>query len=168
MNSVTILLALFLKVQTSNLSEPIKTINNYSSIREEVIFNFNNALYYDPYLRAVAEENNLDPNLIRAVIIVESKFNPAAVSTAGAEGLMQLTLIAKKQVGVGKTLSPTENIEAGVSYFKYLLDRFESQELALAAYNAGPTCVRRYKGIPPYIETKNYVRKVMKIYNKLI
>ena len=101
------------------------------------------------------------PRLIMAVIEVESGYESQAISSAGAEGLMQIMPETQKELGVEKPFDPEENIEAGVRYLRRMLDRFRSVELALAAYNAGPSHVEKYGGIPPFDETRRYVAKVM-------
>ncbi len=113
------------------------------------------------YIRSVADEYNLDEDLIRAVIHVESGFNPRAVSVKGAKGLMQLMPKTQAQYGVDRPFDYRENIAAGVKHLAYLLQRFNNNmHLAAAAYNAGETAVLKYKTIPPYKETRNYVRRV--------
>ncbi|MFW5731148.1 MAG: transglycosylase SLT domain-containing protein [Desulfonatronovibrionaceae bacterium] len=108
--------------------------------------------------------HGIDPHLIRAMIEVESGADPMAVSPAGAEGLMQIMPVTQQELGLEAPFEPESNIEAGTRYLKHLMNRFESLPLALAAYNAGPSAVDRHRGIPPYAETRNYVRKVLKIY----
>ena len=101
-------------------------------------------------------------DLVRAVIQVESAFNPRAVSPKGAMGLMQLMPATAAKFGVTDPFNPGENIRAGVSYLRQLLDRYDNNEqLALAAYNAGPGAVDKYGSkVPPYKETQNYVHKI--------
>jgi len=117
---------------------------------------------YDPLIRQHATEHRIRPDLVRAVIQVESAFNPRAVSPKGAMGLTQLMPATAKQFGVIDPFNPAENIRAGVSYLRQLLDRYDHDEqLALAAYNAGPGAVDKYGSkVPPYKETQNYVLKI--------
>ncbi len=117
---------------------------------------------YDDLIVKHAQANNLRPDLVRAVVQVESGFNPGAISTKGAMGLMQLMPTTASQLGVRSPFDPEENIRGGTSYLRQLLDRFAgNEELALAAYNAGPMAVDRYGAkVPPYKETRDYVRKV--------
>jgi len=117
---------------------------------------------YDSIIDEHAAIHNVRPDLVRAVIHAESAFNPMARSVKGAMGLMQLMPATAVQYGVSNAYDPVENIRAGVAYLRGLLDRYsQNEELALAAYNAGPTAVAKYGGsVPPYRETKNYVSKI--------
>lgn len=117
---------------------------------------------YDKLITRHAEEKGLRPDLVRAVVQVESGYNARAVSPKGALGLMQLMPETAAELGVSSPLDPDENIRGGTTYLRQLLDRFNgNEELALAAYNAGPTAVDRYGNkVPPYAETQDYVRKV--------
>ena len=106
----------------------------------------------------IAAEHELPPQLIHSVIKVESNYNPYAVSSKGALGIMQLIPETARRFGVKNVFNPEENIQGGAKYLRYLLDLFDgSYPLALAAYNAGEAAVARYGGIPPYPETQNYV-----------
>jgi hypothetical protein len=107
-----------------------------------------------------AKANNIDPLLVHSVIQVESNYNPNAVSSAGARGLMQLMPGTARELGVTDSFDPRQNIEAGVKYLKQLKDQYQDDKLALAAYNAGPGSVQKYKAVPPYPETKDYVQRV--------
>lgn len=132
------------------------------------IFNLNNNKgQYDHLIEKAAGKYNVDCDLIKAVIKAESNFNHRAVSRAGAKGLMQLMPTTALILQVRDSFHPETNIEGGVRYLRYLLDLFKGNlPLALAAYNAGEGAVIRYKGIPPYQETQDYVQKVLQYFNK--
>ena len=117
---------------------------------------------FEPLVQEHAARQSLRPDLVRAVIQVESGFNPRARSPKGAMGLMQLMPATARDLGVRNAYDPSENIRGGTIYLRQLLDRFDGdEELALAAYNAGPNAVDRYgRRIPPDRETRDYVRKV--------
>lgn len=118
------------------------------------------------HIKEYSFKYELDPELIKAVIKVESNYNPRAVSSKGAIGLMQLLPSTAKLMGVNNPYNIKENIYGGCKYLKYLLEEFSGDlKLALAAYNSGKETVLQYKGIPPFKETINYVKKVMNIYN---
>ncbi len=116
---------------------------------------FNDAIF------AAADEHQVDPALIKAVIHAESAFNPYAVSPKGAQGLMQLMPSTGRMMGLRNPFSPTSNIRAGTRYLATLLKRFRNESHAIAAYNAGEAPVSRYGGVPPYAETRAYVRRVL-------
>ena len=121
----------------------------------------------DGLIEAFAADHSVDSALIRAVIQVESNFNRKAVSRKGAQGLMQLMPGTIWRLSVGDAFDPHENIGAGVRYLRQLLDQFQGDlTLALAAYNAGENAVLRYRGVPPYQETREYVRKVLSQYRR--
>ena len=118
-------------------------------------------------IHRTSRRHAVDPRLVKAVIKVESDFNPRALSRAGAQGLMQLMPETSRDLKVSDPYNPHESIEGGVRHLRSLLDYFKNDvKLALAAYNAGKTTVLRYKGIPPYKETRNYVKKVLDYYNQ--
>jgi len=113
-----------------------------------------------------AEAWRLDPRLVDAVIQAESGYDPRARSSKGAMGLMQLMPDTARELSVIDPWDPGENLRAGTRYLRRMLDRFGGRlELALAAYNAGPEAVRRHSGVPPYRETREYVRRVLALYH---
>ncbi|MGD0224519.1 MAG: lytic transglycosylase domain-containing protein [Terriglobia bacterium] len=119
----------------------------------------------DELVEQTASSYQVDPELIRAIIRVESGYDAKAVSNKGAMGLMQLVPATAQRFGVANPFDPKQNLEGGVNYLKYLLDHFEGDlNLSLAAYNAGEHTVQRSGGIPAIPETQNYVRKVTNIY----
>jgi soluble lytic murein transglycosylase-like protein len=117
---------------------------------------------FEPIIDSYAAEYGVDKSLVKAMILVESGYDPNAVSPKGAVGLMQLMPGTAQGLRVANSFDPAENIRGGVRYLRFLLDTFKGNvRLALAAYNAGLSTVTRYGGIPPYEETRNYVAKVM-------
>jgi soluble lytic murein transglycosylase-like protein len=119
-------------------------------------------LYADEIDRA-SSDHEVDPALVRAVIHAESAFNPYAVSPKGARGLMQLMPATARMLGVKNSFSPESNIRGGTKYLAQLLRRFRNEAHAIAAYNAGEVPVNRHKGVPPYSETREYVRRVLSL-----
>jgi hypothetical protein len=121
---------------------------------------------YVDIINAACDRHGVDPALVHAIVKVESDFNPYALSRKGAMGLMQLMPQTAVVMNVGNSFNPDENIDGGVKYLRYLIDRYEGNlPLALAAYNSGETAVKKWGTIPPYPETQNYVKRIMKIYN---
>lgn len=119
---------------------------------------------YDGLIRRIASDHGVDFALVKAVMHVESSFNPYARSPKGALGLMQVLPETARRHGVHDVYDPEQNIEAGVRHLKYLLNLFNQKHyLVLAAYNAGENAVRNHRGIPPYQETQSYVRRVLKM-----
>jgi soluble lytic murein transglycosylase len=120
---------------------------------------------YDELITMASERYGVSFPLLKAIIKAESDFDPQAVSKKGAMGLMQIMPQNFKLLGLKDPFDPTQNINAGARYFRQLYDRFDGKlALSLAAYNAGPAAVDRYKTIPPYEETEEYVRRVLKFY----
>ena len=123
------------------------------------------AMGINEVIKKAAQKYGIDAHLVKAVIKVESNFNPRAVSKKGAKGLMQIMPSNFKSLFIDDPFNPSQNIMAGTLYLKRLMDRYGKKlTLVLAAYNAGPRAVDRYKAIPPFPETQNYVRKVMNYY----
>jgi soluble lytic murein transglycosylase-like protein len=125
---------------------------------------------YDPVIKKVADKYRIDPTLVHIIIRAESNYDSFAISDKGAMGLMQLMPATAMQYGVMNVFDPAQNIEGGVRYIKDLVKLYKDQtkqtQLVLAAYNAGQEAVRKYKGIPPYPETKAYIAGIMKSYKK--
>ena len=122
---------------------------------------FEEALFY-PIIFEAAFRYEVDPAIVKAIILAESSYNPRAVSNRGARGLMQLMPVTAREMGVENIFNPRQNIHAGVAYFKKLLDRYDGNvKIALAAYNAGSGRVQQYKGIPPFKATRTYIDKVL-------
>ncbi|MBW2269610.1 MAG: lytic transglycosylase domain-containing protein [Deltaproteobacteria bacterium] len=119
---------------------------------------------YDGIIGLTAREHRVQPALVKAVIAAESNFDSEAVSHKGAQGLMQLMPSTAAALGVGDPFRPIENVRGGTAYLRQMLDRYGDVERAVAAYNAGPTAVDRFGGIPPYRETRDYVRRVLAYY----
>jgi soluble lytic murein transglycosylase-like protein len=112
-------------------------------------------------VQKTAEKHHVDPDLVRAVISTESNWNASAVSSKGAQGLMQLIPGTAQRLGVGNAFDPAQNVDAGVRYLGMLLERYNGDlSKALAAYNAGPGIVDRFGGVPNFPETRSYVQKV--------
>lgn len=140
----------------SNLSLPISSKKpEYSRLEIENI------------IEGVSNKHGISSKLVKALIKQESGFNPNAVSKAGAKGLMQLMPSTAKNLGVTDVTNPVQNVEGGVKYLKSMMNKYNGNLiLALAAYNAGPGAVDKYKGVPPYKETQNYVKNILANYLK--
>lgn len=124
---------------------------------------------YDRHIADAAATYNVPLDLVRAVIQVESEYDSLAVSSKGAQGLMQLMPFTARRFGVGDSFDPRQNIFGGVQYLRLLLDLFQGDvSLAVAGYNAGENAVQRFKGVPPYKETRGYVQKIQGILGGLL
>jgi soluble lytic murein transglycosylase len=137
----------------------------YIKERTSVSSKFHATDKYDKLISDASREFNVDSRLLKAMIKAESDFDPRAISRKGAMGLMQIMPENFKMLNLDNPFDPWQNIRAGAQYFKKLYKRFNGKlALSLAAYNAGPTAVDRYKSIPPYQETEEYVRRVLRYY----
>ncbi|GLS90889.1 hypothetical protein GCM10007916_19560 [Psychromonas marina] len=137
-----------------------KSYNNIAVPRNKVLQN-----RYHPLIVNAAQKYQLEPEFLHAVITAESSYQREAVSSAGAQGLMQLMPVTAERFGVDDPFDPKQSINAGALYLNKLLKEFKTKQLALAAYNAGEGTVRRYnRKIPPFPETQKYVEKVMGFY----
>lgn len=153
----------------SGYKQLVKTWKGWEEAKVPKNFNWvKNQKKYDPTIRSVAKIYKLPHTLLHAVITAESYYNPDAVSKAGAVGLMQLMPGTAKQYGVSNRLDPKQSIYGGTRYLRYLAKLFDNDlTLMLAAYNAGEGAVKKYGNkVPPYKETRNYVKKVIKYYKK--
>jgi len=122
---------------------------------------------FDPLIQRVSNQVTVDPALIKSVMHAESSFDPRALSSQGASGLMQLMPGTARRYGVTRIFDPQQNVMAGSRYLRDLLVQFDGDmRLALAGYNAGENAVLKYGGIPPYTETRKYVRKVIELYKR--
>ncbi|HXO18422.1 MAG TPA: lytic transglycosylase domain-containing protein [Thermoanaerobaculia bacterium] len=120
----------------------------------------------EPLIVRHADNQQLDPKLVRAVIQVESGYNARALSRAGAMGLMQLMPDTAAELAVANPYDPEQNLRGGTTYLRRMIDRFAGRlEFAVAAYNAGPEAVVRHGGVPPYPDTRDYVRRVLGLYH---
>ncbi|HLB87076.1 MAG TPA: lytic transglycosylase domain-containing protein [Terriglobales bacterium] len=126
-----------------------------------------NSQKLDAVINSIGDLHHIDPDLINSVIHAESGFNPRAVSPKGAQGLMQLMPQTASHLGVANAFDPRANVEGGTRYLRELLERYNFDLIkALAAYNAGPHRVEQYRGVPPYFETRAYVARVVRDFNR--
>lgn len=147
--------------RTVTITAPVPELQTTPSVVVETVYHLPPEFVYEPLVQEAADYHGVDPDLVRAVVRTESAFDPMAVSTAGAQGLMQLMPALADELGVRDPFDPRENIFAGVRYLRALLDQYDGDEtLALASYNAGPGTVMRYNGVPPYAETEQYIRNI--------
>jgi hypothetical protein len=141
---------------------PVKVDPNYKQLAQGRVVT---SAAIDKAIQDAAAKHNVDPNLVRALVKVESNFNPSAVSRKGAMGLMQLMPATARELKVSNPFDPAQNVDAGVRHLKGLLNNFNGDvSLSLAAYNAGQGAVQRNRGVPPYAETRNYVRRITSLY----
>lgn len=164
----TMILAVSL-VSINNGAKDDQIINNTRDILQNTdfrsIFRHKKERLFHPIIIEEADRHEIDPALVKAIIMAESGYNPNAISEKGAKGLMQLMPSTAQALGVEDVFNPQQNISGGVRYFKKLVNRFDGDiKLALAAYNAGSKKVRHYQGIPPYKSTHYYIEKVFKYY----
>jgi soluble lytic murein transglycosylase len=147
----------------------VPTSSNYKIyIREKPSRSLNSGVTdrYDDLITEASKKHGVSFSLLKALIKIESDFNPRAISSAGAKGLMQIMPENIRALNIKDPFDPLENIMGGARYLKQLIKRFDGElPMALAAYNAGPNMVDRYKRIPPFEETENFVEKVMKYYS---
>jgi soluble lytic murein transglycosylase-like protein len=144
-------------------STPAASVSSQPARRNSVITAFRRS--WDELIDSVATRHRVDPALVRAIVRVESNYNPMAVSSRGAKGLMQLIPATARRFGVSNAFDPKANLDAGVRYLKYLMNMFNGDlRLSLAAYNAGENAVTGHNGVPPFPETRDYLRKISELY----
>jgi len=156
-----------LGISASSISQPLADENAGGYSVYGVLFRHMNKKeqFFHPIIVQVSSRHQVDPALVKAIIMAESGYNPKAISKKGAKGLMQLMPSTAQALGVEDIFNPKQNISGGVRYFKQLVNRFDGDiKLALAAYNAGSRNVRQYQGIPPFKSTQYYIEKVFKYY----
>jgi soluble lytic murein transglycosylase-like protein len=147
------------------LKSPLQSGNRRQDLEETLL---RRSRRYDEFIEQAARDAAVDSQLLRAVIVVESGFDERAVSPRGARGLMQLMPVTARRYGAHDLFNPLQNIRAGARYLRDLLDRYDRDlELALAAYNAGEDAVDRYRAVPPFVETRAYVPRVISVYTSL-
>jgi soluble lytic murein transglycosylase-like protein len=150
---------------TNTPTSSIQKYRIYLKEKPRVIQRYSSSEKYDDLISDASERHGVSFPLLKAIIKAESDFDPHVVSKKGATGLMQIMPENFKPLGIRDPFDPWQNINAGARYFKQMYDRFKGRlALSLAAYNAGPSAVDYYKTIPPYEETEEYVRRVMKYY----
>lgn len=153
----------FTNVPTSSTSSEYKV---YIKETPQKPFNSYNEDLYDDAISEASKRHGVSFSLLKALIKTESDFDPRAVSKAGAMGLMQIMPENFRRLNIKDPFDPKENIMGGARYLKELIQRFEGElQLAIAAYNAGPKAVEQYNRIPPYQETENFVKAVMRYYS---
>jgi soluble lytic murein transglycosylase-like protein len=147
-----------------SVARPVRAIPEKTAPQIELPVSVQNApRAFATLVDDIAQRHDVDRDLVHSMIRVESNYNPFAVSNKGALGLMQLVPSTARRFGVADVFDPAQNVEGGVRYLKYLLDLYEGDNrLALAAYNAGEGTVERYRGVPPFRETRDYVYRVGK------
>ncbi len=143
-----------------------KTSKKYCKLLIKEKKHFYRYSVYDRIFKRIGDTYSLDPALLKAIAKVESSFNPKAVSSKGAIGLMQLMPSTIKYLRIKNPYDPLENLKGAAIYLKRLLKKFKNLRLALAAYHAGPEKIKLYKGIPPFPETRKFVKKVLYYYKK--
>lgn len=155
------------KAQAVQLKE-IYTVSHHPTHQKSQIREIYSNTQVNQWVKHASVKYGISEKLIHSIIKIESNYNPQAVSRKGAQGLMQIMPDTAKYLGLQNPFDPASNIDAGVRYFRKLLDQFNGDTtLALAAYNAGPTNVEKYKGIPPFTETQDYVKKINNYYSRL-
>jgi soluble lytic murein transglycosylase-like protein len=155
----------FTNAPTSNQYDYKVFIKEKVAVVDSVSDQFYSTDKYDHFISDASKQYGVDSRLLKAMIKAESDFDPRAISKKGAMGLMQIMPENFKMLELKNPFDPWENIKAGARYLKTLHERFNGKlALTLAAYNAGPTAVDRYKNIPPFQETEEYVRRVLRYY----
>jgi soluble lytic murein transglycosylase-like protein len=156
-----------LKIRELNENDKIITHQQSAKLKTKKTILEDRLEKYEEIITRAAKKFNVDKGIIKSIIAAESYANPKAVSRTGAKGLMQLMDKTADSLGVKNSFDPEENIMGGTKFIKHLLKKYESIDLALAAYNAGPSNVEKYNGVPPFKETQNYIKRIKQFYSVL-
>lgn len=161
---IKLTICLKLAIIASFMIQCTRSANELLQIGREALIK-SSSIKYIEHIVSAAALHRLDPALVAAVIAAESNFNPNARSFAGAKGLMQINSVTARYLKLKNVYDPYANIHAGAKYLSELSEKFGGNtKLALAAYNAGPSAVKKYGGVPPYRETRKYIKKVMDLF----
>jgi soluble lytic murein transglycosylase-like protein len=156
----------FTNVPTDSRYSRVRSLRSLATPSASAFERFRPAGTYDDLIKRAARRHGVPAAMVKAVIHAESAFNPRAVSSKGAMGLMQLMPATAELMGVDEPFQARQNVQGGARYLRALHDRYGSWTHTLAAYNAGPSAVDQYRGVPPFAETRQYVKRVLSYYRR--